>query len=167
MSQSCKLCRLRIQAVYTCTRPCPRPCTSRVHGRYTARTRPSTRPSARSCTRMCTGRKHGRALQAVYTCHIHTRTLETERAHSRVRAMLARSCIGRVHDRACSRPVYTPVYMAHVHVNTARVHSRVHGHLTDRVHGRVRIRHVYRGCEHGRIHVNAPYTAPTGRLHGL
>ena len=78
---------------------------------------------------MCTGRKHVRALQAVYTCHIRTRTVETERVHSRVRAMLARSCTGRVHDRACTPPVYTPVYMAHVHVNRARVHSRVHGRL--------------------------------------
>ena len=41
------------------------------HGRYTARTWPCTRPSAwsctRSCTLLCTGRKHGRALRAVYT----------------------------------------------------------------------------------------------------
>ena len=64
---------------------------------------------------MCAGRKHGRALQAVYTCHIRTRTVETERVHSRVRAMLARrvqAVYMTVHVHGlCTRPYTWPMYM--------------------------------------------------------
>ena len=106
-------------------------------------------------TRLCEGREHGR-YTAVYG-----------REHGRVRAMYtyAQLCnvyTTRVHDRVCTRLVYTAVYVC-----TSRVHGRVHRRITctlplracachehRRVHGRVR------GFVHGpRTGVHDPYAA--------